>query len=321
LAIYLDIAEAVLRAARRPMTALAMMDAAHRAGVVPTRLFGKTQHKTLGARLSLDILHNKLESRFYRTDPGRFFLSEFRSDPSIPEEFKDPFHARRRTRDLQKSNALAVDRSFIQSIDGKNIDHRSFFKNADLAGALRHVNAGENDNEIFFVWALSVVRRRDQVLSYRVGQYRDSRDTFTNRRSIGFVEMVGFEDVTLFSNDMGVAECGLRAVLSDLDLTTAAFPEKIIYPVISQAIATNASVLQPAILFIMEWQCPDWFEPTKRRLSLNGVQWINAEHYPNDIESFEPWSAIAFQALIEKDRQRTMNEKNSWGSTCCTSTA
>src|SRR5689334_22131413 len=97
---YLDIAEIVLRTARRPLSPRAIMDAAYRGGIVPIHLRGKTQYKTLHARLSEDILHNKLGSRFFRTDPGLFFLSEMRSDPKVPDEFKDPFHARRRTRDL-----------------------------------------------------------------------------------------------------------------------------------------------------------------------------------------------------------------------------
>src|SRR6476469_2378969 len=112
---YLDIAEAVLRTARRPLSPRAIMRAAHRAGIVPAHLFGKTQHKTLHARLSEDILQHKLESRFYRTEPGLFFLSQMRSDPTIPETFKDPFHARRRTRDLCKPAALALDRDFLDS--------------------------------------------------------------------------------------------------------------------------------------------------------------------------------------------------------------
>src|SRR5258707_9859207 len=63
---YLIIAEAVLRAARRPLSPRSIMNAAFKAGIVPEHLFGKAQHKTLHARLSEDILDNKLESRFFR---------------------------------------------------------------------------------------------------------------------------------------------------------------------------------------------------------------------------------------------------------------
>ena len=101
---YLKIAEVVLRSAHRPMSAKAILDVAYKAGVVPTHLYGKTQKKTLQARLSEDILRHRDTSLFYRTEPGQFFLSEFLSDPTIPDDYKVPFPARRRTRDLKRSD-------------------------------------------------------------------------------------------------------------------------------------------------------------------------------------------------------------------------
>ena len=97
---YLEIAERVLKAARRPMTAKGILNAAYRAEIVPDHLHGKTQTKTLQARLSEDILHCKRDGRFFRTKPGYFFLTKFESDPIISDKFKDHFSARRRTRDL-----------------------------------------------------------------------------------------------------------------------------------------------------------------------------------------------------------------------------
>jgi hypothetical protein len=255
---YLDIAEAVLRAARRPLSARAIMDAAHRGGIVPAHLYGKAQYKTLQARLSEDILHHKLESRFYRTDPGYFFLSEMRSDPSIPDKFKDPFHARRRTRDLGKVFALAFDKNYVlcrKSFEA--CSWRDLLKAADRDGALKHIDSRAVDENLMFVWAFSIVRRKDKLLSYRIGQYRDSRDTFINRRSIGFAEIVGYDDSSLFSDDMGVAECGLSAVLSDLDLSKSAFPNEVIQPSVSFAIIAGNRVAEPVVLFVMEWQCPE----------------------------------------------------------------
>jgi HB1, ASXL, restriction endonuclease HTH domain len=315
---YLDIAEAVLRAARRPLTARAIIDAAHRGGIVPAHLHGKAQHKTLQARLSEDILHRKLESRFYRTDPGCFFLSELRSDPCIPDKFKDPFHARRRTRDLGKGSALAFDKSYFVPTTAVNAcSWRDLLKSANLAGALKYVDSRTSDENLLFVWAFSIVRRNDQILSYRIGRYRDNRDAFANRRSIGFAEMVGSDDLSLFSDDMGVTECGLSAVLSDLDLSRSAFPTEIVHPTVSFTFVPHGDAAEPAVLFIMEWQCPDWFEPTARRLSLNEVRWIDATHRPNDIEAFEPWSVIAFEALILKAQQRRTNGQKDWVSAGC----
>src|SRR5204863_3540845 len=79
-------------------------------GIVPSSLYGKTQHKTLQARLSEDILSRRERSPFFRTRPGYFFLREFLTDPAIPAEFRTPIVARRRRPELAYHEALAVDR-------------------------------------------------------------------------------------------------------------------------------------------------------------------------------------------------------------------
>ena len=289
-----------MRAAKRPLTPKAMIQAAYRAGIVPTHLFGKTQHKTLQARLSEDILRLKSSSRFFRTDPGLFFLSEFRADPAIPNEFKDPFHARRRKRDLTKPAALAFTKQFLKSVSAEKIGWQELFKLADRAGAIKHTDPRNRDPDLMLVWAFSVVRRGNEILSYKIGQYRDQHGAYTNSKSIGFVEMVGYDDLTFFSDDMGVADCGLNAVLDDLDLSRSIFPEPVVKPSVTFALLTFRPATDPVVLFIMEWGCPQWYEPTARRLSLNDVRWIDATRYPNDIHTFEPWSAIAFEALLDR---------------------
>jgi len=278
------------------------MEAAFQSGIVPTHLFGRAQHKTLQARLSEDILQNRLESRFFRTDPGRFFLSDFRSDPSIPDEFKDPFHARRRTRDLGKDGALALDKTYAVNLDARRFENwRSLLKDADSNGALKHVDSRSDRGDLVFIWAFSIVRRDNQVLCYKIGKYRDDRGAFANCKSIGFSDLVSYDNASLFSEDMGITECGLNTVLTDLDLSKSAFGDQtdISRPMISFVRLAHIGGDEPVILFIMEWECPTWFEPTARRLSLNEVRWIDGTHMPNDIDAFEPWSAAALTALLE----------------------
>jgi hypothetical protein len=283
------------------------MEAAYRGGIVPAHLFGKAQHKTLQARLSEDIIQRRLESRFFRTDPGYFFLSELRSDPSVPAEFKDTFHARRRTRDLGKHSALALDRNYVLGLDPSRFQSwQSLLKEADAVGALKHTDSRFVRHDLLFVWAFAVVKRDNQVLAYKIGRYRDRRDAFANKKSIGFSDLVGFDDASLFSEDMGVTDCGLSAILTDLDLSKSAFQDQweTARPTVSFTILTPEGVSDPAILFVMEWECPTWFEPTARRLSLNEVRWIDASIAPNDIDAFEPWSATVMTILIEKATQR-----------------
>ncbi|RNJ50707.1 winged helix-turn-helix domain-containing protein [Methylocystis hirsuta] len=307
---YLELAEMVLRAARRPLSPRAILDAAYKAGMVPSHLFGKAQHKTLQARLSEEILRLKLDSRFYRTDPGVFFLSEFRADPDIADELKDPFHARRRTRDLAKSSALAISRKFVESSNSWSTDWHNFLAEADRCGAVHYVDARRVPPDFYLIWAFSIVRRSTQLLSYRIGRYRDDRDAFVNRRSIGFTDVVSYEDASLFNNDLGVTNRGLAVVLDDLDLSRSVFGsnEDVNAPDVLFSMLTVDESSQPAILFVMEWACPEWFEPTARRLSLNEVQWIDATRVPNDLNDFEPWSSAALSAIVD-DYLRCRNEE------------
>lgn len=112
---YLEIAEAVLRRARTPLSTRQIMDLAFLSGVVPTHLHGSTQYKTLGARLSEDILRLKRRSRFFRTKPGRFFLREFISDKTLPVEHRTPIVAARRRRQLRRKNVASIDVSLVSS--------------------------------------------------------------------------------------------------------------------------------------------------------------------------------------------------------------
>lgn len=95
-------------------------DAAYRAEGVPDHLKGKTQHKTLQARLSEDILHQRNAALFYRIEPGMFFLGELISAPDVPEKFKEKFPASRRTRDLQTDLSLGMSRGFLERCNREN---------------------------------------------------------------------------------------------------------------------------------------------------------------------------------------------------------
>jgi hypothetical protein len=104
---YLDIAATVLRTLRRPLGPRAILNAAYQAGLVPIHLHGKTQHKTLQARMSEDIVLRRDRSTFFRTAPGKFFLRELLSDASLPDEYRRPITTRRRARELLRGPALA----------------------------------------------------------------------------------------------------------------------------------------------------------------------------------------------------------------------
>jgi hypothetical protein len=85
-------------------------------GFVPSSLYGRTQHKTLQARLSEDILLRRERSAFFRTKPGYSFLREFLTDPTLPAEFRTPIVARRRRRELAYPQALAFSKESAKEL-------------------------------------------------------------------------------------------------------------------------------------------------------------------------------------------------------------
>lgn len=308
---YLQIAQKVLRSARRPMGAKAILDVAYQAGVVPKHLHGKTQQKTLQARLSEEILHHRETSPFYRTEPGQFFLTEFLEDDGIPDEWKFPFPARRRTRDLTRNNTLAVKRSFLSKLRKRRVGADAFFDTAEAAGAIAYMHPDEmKDRGYCSTWTFSMVVRDDCTLAYRVGRYRDDRDTYAKRRSIGFPGTLTVDDVSLFSSDrLGAEDCAAAVLIQDLDLSHASFNGSgKRRPKIEHVMVVEADAVLDVVI-VLTWRCPEWFEPTTRRLSLNDPHWLCTSIRHNDLDDFEPWSSMILEEQAMVGERKSLGQE------------
>lgn len=273
------------------MSAAGILESAYAAGIVPKRLYGRTQVKTLQARLSEDVLYSP-HSAFFRTEPGYFFLNELVADPTIPAKFKEKFEARRRIRDLHIAPFLGIDEAFV-SADGANLMHDwvSFVGAAEKSNAIHYLSSKRETRGALIVWTFSVVRRGSEVLSYRTGRYRNDRDTLMDKRTIGFPGVLSYYDFTLFSEgDYGAKENSLNAIKWDLDISAVAMhggslPD----PKPLGSVRVHQDDKRDVLLIIMDWNCPAWFEPTTRRLSLNDPRWLDLKTH-NDVDDFEPWT-------------------------------
>ncbi len=288
---YLTIAQRVLRASRRPMSAAGILESAYTAGIVPKHLYGRTQVKTLQARLSEDVLYSP-HSAFFRTEPGYFFLNELIVDPETPAKFKEKFEAHRRIRDLHVAPFLGIDKAFVSACGADLMkDWVSFVGAAEKCDAIHYLSSKKETCGALIVWTFSVVRRGSEILSYRTGRYRNDRDAFINKRTIGFLGVLSYYDFTLFSKgDYGAKENSLNAIKWDLDISAVAMhggslPD----PKLLGPVRVQQDDKRDVLLIVMDWDCPTWFEPTTRRLSLNDPRWLNLEKH-NDVDDFEPWT-------------------------------
>lgn len=288
---YLDIAYRVLRTARVPLPPREILRQALAANLVPKNLYGKTQHKTLQARLSEDILVRRERSAFFRTRPGYFFLREFLTDTTIPPEHRAPIVARRRRRELAYPQALALDRETAHQFCCETVVRPS-----DVLGLLKdrkfHYadSSRKRDPDDVLVWAFMLVLRENAVLTYRHGRYREDRDSFLQRRSIGFFSPVVHDDLTLFDQtDHGIVSSGMRALSFDLNLPNQ--PE-LMHDAELACFVCTADEDPPNILGLIRFQTPKWFEPLTRRLAINDLAWHDLRVPVNHIEDFDPWSRL-----------------------------
>lgn len=298
---YLAIAREVLHRVRRPLSALQILRAAYEFGLAPPHLRGRTQSKTMGARLSEDILLHREESRFYRTAPGKFFLRDLMHDPGIPEKTREPIVARRRRRALMRDHALAVRREAIDAAG------QAVVSCSTILSMLGHGNyhytpdpKTRRDGDVL-IWSFAVVVRAGCVLSYRQGSYREDRDTFMHRRTIGFYAPVVAGDLGLFEQaDHGIVSSGVRALALDLDLVDRQLCAVLNAGAELKSFVYAADGASPGdLLAVVAFSCPDWLDPTSRRLAINELEWLDLRYPRNHVDDFDPWS----KAVLSASRQ------------------
>ena len=295
-------AEKILRQARRPLRALEILRLAYPSGEVPPHLFGKTQHKTLGARLAEDILERGDRSLFYRNEPGRYFLTQFLRDETIPSKYRHRFIAKRRRRQLAQAKPLTLKKRDLPSSNPAGVISVESILDLLVKGIYHypHSTKATGPDDVI-VWSFVIVGRGSRVLTYRHGEYREERDAFRNRRAIGFYAPVLEGDRTLFDlDDHGIVHRGISTVSIDLGLTTQV---NLIGP--GSQIATLESFIAlseqsgTSLLSVVRFEAPEWFEPYARRLAINDLQWIDLATPYNHAEDFDPWSR-AVLATAEK---------------------
>lgn len=294
---YLVMAERVLERARKPMTPRQILRAAYESDLVPEHLFGATQHKTLQARISESIITYRDHSPFFRTAPGRFFVRSLLGDTSIPIEHRTPIVTRRRVRDLKRKDVLAVPAAIVSGWDDGDILPRHFLAKLHEEQFTYLVDAARRVPSQVNVWSFAIVVRDGWVLTYRQGQYREGRDSFMNRRSIGFYAPVVKSDHDLFSaDDKGLVAGGISALAMDLDLFgETQLLESLSKSMLAGYLYTDATDGHADLLGLIRFDCPNWFEPATRRLAVSDMVWHDLRTPPNHLDDFDPWSKAVIQ--------------------------
>lgn len=289
------------------MTPRSILFEARKRDLVPYHLYGETQHKTLQARLSEDILDRREHSAFFRTKPGHFFLREFLADATIPEAYRQPITARRRTRDLIRGAPLCINVGTTQlqmPLEGCMSDLSALCNLPD--NLLQYVDADDAlklvEASWMPIWALAFMRRGNEVLSYRTGRYRDDRDAFAQKQTLTFSTLVIEADRSLFDEDaFGIVSSAFAAISIDLDIPgTYGGGTDTDFETTVRFVCWDHSVATKDFLVFIEITPPEWFEPMAKRLSLNDLHWITVTPPPNNCDDFDPWSRKLLDKLLQE---------------------
>ena len=290
---YLDLAERILRLSKTPLSARQILGTALKLGIVPDDLYGQTQHKTLQARLSEDILHHKKLSKFYRTKRGIFFLREFLDDPTFdaPAEII----ARRRKLGLRFRNILSRRYRGLSTTESHWLPSYSLFNSSKLF----YQDHSKSPPGTIRFWAAAALYRDEKYLVYRRGSYREDRDPFLGQRCIIFFAPLVQDDRDLFNHlNEGIKKAVLEIVSMDLDMPLQLkWQNETTMKSVGCLVSQGKNSVSEAVE-VTKLSVPRWFEPPRQKLSINDLQWLNLNQI-NNRSDFDPWSQRVIERLVK----------------------
>ena len=288
---YLQLAEAVLRRTKQPLSAKEILAAAYQLQLVPEHLFGKTQHKTLQARLSEDLLRNRERTAFARMAPGRFVLrSRLDGEEQPSEEFIAPLRAYQ----LRKFDVICANREELESIlkDGETLVPLSSVL-AAFSKQLPLIEA-EKSPKLVHLRLLVSINSFGRVLT--LNTQRDPN--YGQGRSFGFLGYIKGDDIDLFSKDgLGLKEASFRTLQEQTSLPRQLI-EQAVQAVELDTIHCLSLLTSPkahnSIAAFTSFRCdqPDEFAshiPANRM-----ARWVRLPREINDIDDLDPLSQMIF---------------------------
>ena len=193
--------------------------------LVPRDLYGRTQHKTMQARLASDILENRSKSEFFRTGPGRFFLRSFQADTRLPARYRREYHAPLRAAQLGRFDVVAFSRDELAKLAEKTTSPFSLGKLSALSLRFaRLFNVRRDAKTVPFRFLLMlIVNNRILIDNQRPPK---TEGDIHSRSTIGIEGVVRREDLSLFSADsFGLLDAAARTLIERFELPNEARTE------------------------------------------------------------------------------------------------
>jgi predicted NUDIX family phosphoesterase len=317
---YLDLAVAVLRKKRWPLTARQILSHAAQAGIMPVHLTGRTQHKTLNARISEHIREHADPNKpalIYRVAPATYFLTEFQNSLDTPARYRIPYRGFLRYKQVRLEHVL------VCSIVALNDHHLTGFApfaaelfSPTLAKEFRFMErkqANKRQDVKQFI-SYNLVYRDNLMLTYRRGRFTTVSNELKGSRSIGFGGHLNETDFDLFSDLRGAMTNGAaREMYEELGVDDISSQENgghTNFQLLGLINIDETVDARKNVAIVSVYRPRADTELRKREMSINGVAWLDMRS-EIDYEQFEPWSRLLLQAI---QSQQLRLEELFWGS-------
>jgi predicted NUDIX family phosphoesterase len=228
---YLRVAEMVLADALTPLKAREIADRGIERGLFGDHTLSRTPEKSMQARLSMDILKLRDDSRFVRTGRGRFTLRSNLIANASPTDVNDTaigvptreYVAEPRILRTPKEEVLCVpESSFSKTLTFQGIDADATPILTQLLGrnvlyVPRSEAESRNDAKQFVTYVL--VQCGQRLLFFKRSYLSRAAEFLRGSKCIGFGGHVSAADVDILSRaDRGLSACALRELAEELHL-------------------------------------------------------------------------------------------------------
>jgi predicted NUDIX family phosphoesterase len=301
---YLELAREALSRANRPLTPKQMLEVARGEGFMPTHLSGKTQHRTLAARLAEHIRSKSDSSEFFRTAPATFFLHHLASRRGTLPEHRRVYIGHLRTKTVRKERILVAHRQRLaEEIWGPYVpyDERHFgeiYRN--ICRFVDRRDAEMDDNLKQFVTFTLVIHDR-KLLVYRRGKFTTASERLQGQMSVGFGGHVNDQDFDLFNmgGDAFRANAAreLREELFLDEVYTSQREAAQRSSILGYINVDDSPDAEHHIAVLIKFQHKSSDLPKKGELSINQLEWLDLDNPKNDLSDFDLWSGMILRGL------------------------
>lgn len=302
---YIDVAAEVLRGLDRPASAREIVEVAKNRSDLASVVRGKTPHKTINARIAMDILKLGSNSKFYRFAPAAYGLRALAENGTYSIRYNSEYLALNRRKQVAKEDVATLDIAKLQfmSYDGM-YDGRAYPLDILNVIGIHYVDrrAAEGRDDIKQLVSYAYLRHHDSLVAFERGSFVADGGEFIGKQSIGFGGHLNDRDISLFDDDkIGFLTNIERELFEELSIfrnKLRTLIEKVSFK--GFLVDTSTSNGRRHLGIVAEVLLKERVPLLNSHLGMRNLRWVSYQTTPNCFDQFEIWSKYLWRYLQDE---------------------